>query len=548
MLTVADCLQMDIFANARVVAGNAGLFRRVAWVHVASVPDAPEWLNGGELVLTTPFNMPKSTKDEVAYIQAMAQKGVAALAVAVGRYSKQTSEEMRSTAEAHKFPLIEIPFTTRFVDVAKAVNEQIAEANITLTQRAMDINRKLTQLVLDNGDLQDLAGTMAGLIGQSISIENERFEILASHNVADVDEARRYTLSEGRTNPQLVAALDERGTLEEIRTTLRPVHLPQIPDVGLEMERILAPIVVHGEIYGYMWIIADDRPLEDLDHMAIESGATIAALMLLYQEAAQNAEASLKGGLISQLIQGASSGNAGHDATLIDQALRYNVNMTQPFALLTIEVWDTGDGRGVELLSRLNRRLNRLSSSNGWPMVAGQFAGQIVVLCPANNARQLAEQIHMHAADDPVMGTLRIAISGTAKGTNGAQAAYQQCQDTLFITRKLNMDGNTIAFAELGYLHALYKAGAQAMETNQQVPTLRLLLQEQGADLFHTLETYVDEGGNGVQTAERLMIHRSTLNYRLARISEIGGVDLGNPVVRTNLQVALKLLRLFEVE
>ncbi len=544
MLTVADCLQMEIFSNARVVAGNAGLFRRVAWVHVAGVPDAPEWLNGGELVLTTPFNLPKSTKDEVAYVQAMAQKGVAALAVAVGRYSKQTSEEMRQTAEEYKFPLIEIPFTTRFVDVAKAVNEQIAEANITLTQRALDINRRLTQLVLDNGDLQDLAGTMAGLIGQSISIENERFEILASHNVADVDEARRYTLSEGRTNPQLLATLDERGTLQEIRATLRPVHLPQIPEVGLEMERILAPIVVHGEIYGYMWIIADDRPLEDLDHMAIESGATIAALMLLYQEAAQNAEASLKGGLISQLIQGDSSGNAGHDAALIDQAMRYNVNMNQSFSLLTVEMRDGG----AELLARLYRRLNRLASSGGWAMVAGQFAGQIVVLCPVHSAQQLAGQIHTHAADDPMMGSLRIAISGTAKGTRGAQTAYQQCQDALFIVRKLRLENDTVAFADLGYLHTLYKAGAPALETNPHVPMLRLLLQEQGADLFHTLETYVDEGGNGVQTAERLMIHRSTLNYRLARIAEIGGIELSDPGIRINLQVAIKLLRLFEIE
>lgn len=546
MLTVADCLQMDIFSNARVVAGSAGLFRRVAWVHVAGVPDAPEWLNGGELVLTTPFNLPKTTKDEVAYIEAMAQKGVAALAVAVGRYSKQTSEEMRSTAETHKFPLIEIPFTTRFVDVAHAVNDQITQANISLSQRALDINRKLTQLVLDNGDLQDLAGTMAGLIGQSISIENERFEILASHNVADVDEARRYTLSEGRTNPKLVAALEERGTLEGIRTTMRPVHLPQIPEVGLEMERILAPIVVHGEIYGYMWIIADDRPLEDLDHMAIESGATIAALMLLYQEAAQNAEASLKGGLISQLVQGSSAGNASLEAALIDQAMRYNVNLTQPFVLLAVEVKDASDDRGVELLSRLNRRLNRLASANDWPMVAGQFAGQIIILCPANNAQQLASEIHASAADDPVLGSLRIAISGAARGTISAQATYQQCQDTLFIARKLKQEAATITFSEPGYLHALYKAGVSALETNPHVPVIRLLLEEQGADLFHTLETYVDEGGNGVQTAERLMIHRSTLNYRLARISEISGMDLSDPAVRMNLQVAIKLLRLFE--
>ena len=73
-------------------------------------------------------------------------------------------------------------------------------------------------------------------------------------------------------------------------------------------------------------------------------------------------------------------------------------------------------------------------------------------------------------------------------------------------------------------------------------------MQDSGADLFNTLETYLDAGGNGVQTADLLHIHRSTLNYRLARIVEICNVDLSDPLTRTNLQVALKLLRLFEVE
>jgi hypothetical protein len=53
--------------------------------------------------------------------------------------------------------------------------------------------------------------------------------------------------------------------------------------------------VVHGEIYGYIWIIADGNPLSDLDRMAIESGATISALMMLHQEAVQSAEALAQG-------------------------------------------------------------------------------------------------------------------------------------------------------------------------------------------------------------------------------------------------------------
>ena len=534
MLTVADTLQLEELKGAKVVAGSAGLSHEVGWVHVASVPDAPNWLNGGELVLTTIINMPTDPAEQAQYIQAMADRGVAALALAVGRYVDEAPEYLREVAERNQFPLIEIPFQARFVDIARATNERIAQENMALLERVLTIHRVLTQLVLDGGDLKALAVTLAGLVGQSISIENERFEALAAHNIADVDEARRYTLSEGHTDPRLVKALEERGILGQIRRTLRPVHIPQMADVGLEMERILAPIVVHGNIYGYVWIIADDRPISQLDALAIESGATIAALMLLHQEALQSAEASLKGGLLAQLIEGESS----RQAVLADQALRYGVNLDEPFVLLMIEGVQE---RGSQKLLQLYRRINRLSSH--WRVIVGQFAGEVLMLAQASlDLAALTQSVHDQG------GFVRVAVSGVQRGGAGVPAAYAQCRDALTSTQRLDTPDTTVYFEHLGYLHTLYRAGASALAANPHAPALRRLREEQQTDLFHTLETYLDAGGNGVQTAELLCIHRSTLNYRLTRIEELCGAKLNEPLVRTNLQVALKLLRLFEEE
>ncbi len=534
MLTVADTLQLEELKGAKVVAGSDGLNRPVSWVHVAGVPDAPNWLNGGELVLTTMINMPDDPADQEAYIQAMADKGVAALALAVGRYINEAPDNLRIVAERNHFPLIEIPFQARFVDIARATNERIAQEDMALLERVLTSHRVLTQLVLEGGDLEQLAATLAGLVGQSVSIETERFEALASHNIADVDEARRYTLSEGRTDPRLVNALEERGILGQIRRTLRPVHIPQMADVGLEMERILAPVVVHGNIYGFVWIIADDRPISQLDSLAIESGATIAALMLLHQEALQSAEASLKGGLLAQLIEGGGS----RQAVLTDQALRYGVDLNLPFVLLMIEQMQD---RGSPKLLQLYRRVNRLSGD--WHVIVGQFAGEVLVLAQASlDLPALTDAIHAQG------GTIRLSVSGIHCTPEGMAAAHTQCRDALTITRRLDDERGTVTFDDLGYLHTLYRAGEESLAANPFVPALRRLHEEQQADLFHTLEVYLDAGGNGVQTADMLTIHRSTLNYRLTRIEEICAAKLSDPLVRTNLQIALKLLRLFEVE
>ncbi|MDZ4770582.1 MAG: helix-turn-helix domain-containing protein [Chloroflexota bacterium] len=402
---------------------------------------------------------------------------------------------------------------------------------IEMLERALHIHQVLTGLVLAGGNFQQLAVTLADLIGHSISIETETFEALASHNIAPVDEARRYTQSEGKTNPTLIAALESNGTLAEIRRTLKPKRLPQLPDLGLEMERILAPIVVHGGIYGYLWIIADDRPLNKLDEVAIESGATVAALMRLHQEMVANAEASVKGGLLAQLIEG----DRDRMDSLTDQALRYGVDLNAPFVVVRI---DRADG-GAHRLTFQREIARALADARA---VIGEFAGEVVALMNRTSAID-AQLASMHAAIDG----LRLGVSASVRGAGAVGAAYRQSRDALHIAAKVGIDDHpTILFERLGYLHTLYQAGEGALHANPFVPMLRLLRVELQADLFHTLEVYLDAGANGVQTAEELMIHRSTLNYRLQRIAEVCAVNLGDPVTRTNLQVAIKLVRLFE--
>jgi len=542
MLTVAEVLKHPLFVDARVVAGHTGLDRQVGWVHMASVPDAPRWLNGGELVLTTMINMPNDRDSQRRYVVEMAEKGVAALAITTGRYIDQIPGHLCEAADTYHFALIDIPFQARFVDIAKAINQHISQKSMDMVQQALDIHHRLTRLVLEGGTFQALADKLAELLHHSISLENERFEAIATRNIADVDEARRYTQRHGRTDPRLVQALRERGYLPDIETRLRPVHLPAMPDVGLEMERVLAPIVVHGEIYGYLWIIADAHNISDIDMLAIDSGATIAALMMLHQESIQSAEASLKGSLLSQLIQG----DVTRDTILTDQSLRYGVDLRSSFRMLIIE----NDQASSASLVRLYRQINQLIGQRGWHAVAGQFAGQVVVLAEANqDINRITENLRTQlSGQNGTVPPVRIGVSGQQQGINGVRRAHQQCQDVLFIQRRLFPEAPVVNFERLGYLHALFHAGPESMASNPYVPILRRLLDEKQADLFHTLEAYLDTGGNGVMTADNLHIHRSTLNYRLTRISRVCDVDLQDSDTQMNLRVALKLMRLFEVD
>ena len=59
-------------------------------------------------------------------------------------------------------------------------------------------------------------------------------------------------------------------------------------------------------------------------------------------------------------------------------------------------------------------------------------------------------------------------------------------------------------------------------------------------ELVKTLIQYLQHGGGYEATSRALSVHRSTLKYRLQRIRELTGFDLGNPETHFNLQLATR--------
>jgi DNA-binding PucR family transcriptional regulator len=60
------------------------------------------------------------------------------------------------------------------------------------------------------------------------------------------------------------------------------------------------------------------------------------------------------------------------------------------------------------------------------------------------------------------------------------------------------------------------------------------------SELVHTLSVHLDSGGNYDRTAAALIVHRSTVRYRLGRIGELTGHDLSDPDTRFHLHVATR--------
>jgi len=67
----------------------------------------------------------------------------------------------------------------------------------------------------------------------------------------------------------------------------------------------------------------------------------------------------------------------------------------------------------------------------------------------------------------------------------------------------------------------------------------QLIGQDGNPELIKTLAVFLYCGGQISEAAERLFIHRNTLNYRLDKISALLGCDVRQPRNRSRLEIAL---------
>jgi DNA-binding PucR family transcriptional regulator len=66
-------------------------------------------------------------------------------------------------------------------------------------------------------------------------------------------------------------------------------------------------------------------------------------------------------------------------------------------------------------------------------------------------------------------------------------------------------------------------------------------------DLVTTLETFLNADGNVAGTAQRLFTHRHTIYYRLERVRELCGLDVGSSDGREKLSLGLKAMRVLGI-
>ena len=109
-----------------------------------------------------------------------------------------------------------------------------------------------------------------------------------------------------------------------------------------------------------------------------------------------------------------------------------------------------------------------------------------------------------------------------------------------------------LAFEETGAYRLLLPAMVEDPEElrrfhEETVAPLVVYDEQYETELVRTLETFLEADGNVAQTAQRLYTHRHTVRYRLERVKELTGLDVGSTDGRERLGLGLKAMRVLGI-
>ena len=548
-LTVNDALAIEAMKQAKVLAGRNGLDREIVWVTVIEVLDEIHLLQKGEFLITTAFGLADIPRLIDELIPRLAQRNLAGLAIQTGYYLDEIPGSIIRQCDQYDFPLIELPKPLKFSELTMAITKRIINRQMEMLEYARQIHDRLTQVILQNKGLPQIAIVLAELLAAPVRILDAHYNLLAAARLAETDD---------KLQPENVQAeylaLKQHQLLcpEQNLIAIGSSVLPESPD------QFLYPLVVGQEVYGYLSVLSSKPILAEMEKTAIASAATISTLEILKEKAVWETEERVKGDFIDDLLENAII----TDTVLRRRANYLGFNLEKNFAIMILQFSNLNTNQSISE-AHFQETKQRMFALVRFSLHTYQ---KQALLKYKNNKLTILIQVDRDAAPDggkeeltQIATALRkmiaaetaitaaIGIGRAYKQLADMAKSYREAEQVLAIGDRLRSKDFVLFYEALGP-YILFAGTANEAELltfyTNTVSTVIAYDTQHNSELIPTLEAFIRCNTGLKETAAELFIHRHTLKYRLGRIREISGLDPENTRDQFQLQLGLIVARL----
>lgn len=540
-VTVEQILALDVLKDARLLAGQAGLDRKVTSVTVGEVPDIADWLSGGEMVLSTMFAVKGDLERQREFCRRVMMAGAAALFVKTTRFVENVPADVIKLADKRRFPIVEVPQGLRWTRLMQDATEVIINRQASQLEQSQSIHRDLLGVVIRGGGWQELADEASRLLESPVAVLDISLEVLAASTDLPVAAS------------DFGARLEQDEVRERFAGMGKGEQLFRLQDVDLPIMFVL-PIVVSYKRLGYVCALTETPDLSSMEMLVLEHSATIAALEMAQDRVRFETEVRLKGDFVDDVISGGE--RAGDSMLRRGAFLGCDLSRGATVVLVGVDEFDGIVARkGLdqeELDKKVERffsRCSRFVSSSEPSSLVSLKSGHVVIFLCGRTAQDGAALDRLSTALEDTAQTgelsVSIGIGGFVPDSAQMDRGYQEALVALKVGRKLSGPGTVLHFRDVGTYRLLLDIwerdpGEVRSLYDQTIGPIDRYDEANGTQLAQTLIVFFRNNESLTKTAAELYAHRHTIRYRLEKIAEISGLSVFQTEHKERLGLGLK--------
>jgi sugar diacid utilization regulator len=296
-------------------------------------------------------------------------------------------------------------------------------------------------------------------------------------------------------------------------------------------DRLIALVQSRDGVLGVLALLDPDRRAGRPESFALQHAAVVLGIELAHQRHLAEAELRLRGDLVGDLLTGS------HSESTFSRAAALGHDLHGPHHVLAVRWPGAHEEEGVVPAVQRAVRLCHIDA-----LVARQSNAMVVVAAAPQSWGAEQHWAELHHALSEVLPSTRgsIGVGGVQESPAQLPRSYTEALHALAMVEWSRGSG-VMTFEELGVLRLLFTSQDKRGVEQFVRDWLGVLIdydRERSTELVTTLSRYYCCGGNYDATAAALHVHRSTLRYRLQRIRDLTGHDLGAPDCRLDLEIA----------
>ena len=532
-MTISDFLKLPNFSDLRLLAGEDGISSEVTNVTVVDTPDGTNWLNGGELVITTAY-MLHEEKDLLDFLRTLSSRHTAGVGIKENRYLSAIPSAALQLADELHLPLISVPEAYPFVDIINPVLTQIISQQSFLLAQANMIHKEFLGLAVNNNSVPEILKALSRFTRISCAFMDTHFKSIFFSD-------------------------DESALMHQ----LQDMDMEQVSNAFLNQYDNYA-VANKNEVFGYL--LFEKGQLQAAEESSVQTALEYASIVLILRGQVRIANQQMAEKYKASFLEDLLLNNVKADVEIHNRARLYGWDFTNGGLAAVVDInnikkyfidrLDSGTNRMLEEATELIFRDAIHEMRQTFPQARYFRQSDLIVfiLSVPEDSRELLPELleqtfkRLQSQLSHVSPfTITLGIGQYYENIRDISKSYSEARVAINLGYSLQWFDRILFYSRLG----LYRLLAPVMNSPesdelclQYIKPLEDYDRKHHGELLSTLQEIIQCGWNLKESAEKLYIHYNSIKYRYAKICKVLNLDLADHDSRSLAEIAMKLYRL----